>query len=122
MRYQNSFRKLIVWREGKKLTLSVYRLTKQFPQEEKFAMVSQMRRAAYSFITNIAEGNSRRTIKDKHKFFNIAQASMVELDCFSELAFDLDYYNKDKYQELLEEINKCSFLLQKLINSQKLIP
>jgi four helix bundle protein len=114
-----TFRKLIVWQEGKKLVLLVYCLTKIFPPEEKFAMVTQMRRTAYSFLVNIAEGNSRNSIKDKLRFFNIAQASIVELDCFSELAFELKYVNDDNYQELLDEINKCSFLLQKLISSQK---
>ena len=59
VKYKNSFRQLIVWQESKKLTLLVYEFTKDFPQEEKFAMVSQIRRAAYSIMANIAEGNSK---------------------------------------------------------------
>lgn len=118
MQYEKSFRKLIAWRQGKEMAMYVYKVTIDFPSEEKFAMVSQMRRSAYSFIANIAEGNAKNTIKDKHRFFNIAQGSIVELDCFAELAFELKYIKKENYDKLLELLNKSSFLLHKLIVSQ----
>ncbi len=81
-------------------------------------MVSQMRRSAYSFLANIAEGNAKKHYKDRCNFFNIAQGSLVELDCFSEIAFGLRYINEPEYQKLLELINKCGYLLSKFINSQ----
>ena len=119
MEYKNTFRKLIVWQKGKELTLFVYKITLKFPLEEKFAMVSQMRRAAYSFIANIAEGNSKSSNKDKINFFNIAQASLVELDCFGEIAFELGYISEEDYKILLELINKSGYLITKLIKSQQ---
>lgn len=119
MQYNNSFRQLIVWQKGKELTLFVYKITLKFPPEEKFAITSQMRRAVYSFISNIAEGNAKKHIKDRVNFFNIAEGSLTELDCFAEIAYDLNYINKNDYNKLLELINKCAFLLIKFIKSQK---
>jgi len=119
MEYKNSFRKLVVWQRGKELALFIYSITKEFPTEEKFAMVSQMRRAAYSFIANIAEGNSKKGLKDRCNFFNISQGSLNELDCYGEIAYSLDYITKDDYEKLLELINKSAYLLIKFIKSQK---
>lgn len=119
MQYQNSFRQLIVWQKGKELTMLIYQLTKEFPQEEKFAMTSQLRRCSYSFLANIAEGNAKRHFKDRCNFFNIAQGSLVELDCFTEIAHELHYINCQNYLKLIELINKCAYLLIKFIKSQK---
>lgn len=119
MQYQGSFRQLVVWQKGKELTIYIYKITKDFPSEEKFAMVSQMRRSSYSFLANIAEGNSKIHLKDRLNFFNIAQGSLTELDCFAEIAFELKYINKIQYDILLELINKSAFLLIKFIKSQK---
>ncbi|MEK7511921.1 MAG: four helix bundle protein [Patescibacteria group bacterium] len=119
VKYENSFRQLIVWQESKKLTLLVYECTKDFPNEEKFAMVSQMRRAAYSILANIAEGNSKRHYKDRCRFFNIAVGSLNELDCFIEIAHELKYLNDENNKKLLEYINKTGHLLHKFIYSQK---
>ena len=119
MQYQNSFRQLAIWQKAKELTLFIYKITKKFPAEEKFAMVSQMRRSAYSTLANIAEGNAKNHLKDRLNFFNISKGSLVELDCFSEIAKDLNYINQNEYNTLLEYINKTAFLLNKFINSQK---
>ncbi|MFA4834070.1 MAG: four helix bundle protein [Patescibacteria group bacterium] len=118
MQYGKSFRQLIVWQKGKELTLFVYQLTKDFPPEERFAIVSQMRRAAYSFLSNIAEGNAKKTHKDRCNFFNIAQGSLIELDCFAEISCELKYINEQDYLTLLELINKCGYLLKHFIDSQ----
>lgn len=120
MEYQNSFRKLIVWQEGKKLSLFIYKITRQFPPEEKFAMSSQMRRSGYSFIANIAEGNAKKHQKDRINFFHIARGSLVELDCFTEIAYELKYINEAEYKALLELINKCGYLIHRFIISQSL--
>jgi len=118
MQYQKSFRQLVVWQKGKELTLFVYSLTKEFPPEERFAMVSQMRRSAYSFLANIAEGNAKKFYRDRCNFFNIAQGSLVELDCFAEIALELNYINSQDYLRLLELINKSGYLLKHFIDSQ----
>jgi four helix bundle protein len=121
MKYQNSFRQLAVWQKGKELTLLIYEITKSFPPEEKFAMASQMRRASYSLLSNVAEGNTKNHLKDRCNFFNIAKGSLVELDCFSEIAFELGYIKKEVYNKIIENINKTAYLLNKFIGSQKII-
>jgi len=108
---KNNFRKLLVWQKSKELTILIYETTVKFPSEEKFAMVPQMRRSAYSIMANIAEGNSKLRTKDKCNFFNIAQGSLNELDSFCELAFELRYIDKEKYEKILELINKTGYLL-----------
>lgn len=96
----------------------MYKITKEFLTEERFAMVSQMRRAAYSFLANIAEGNAKKFYRDRCNFFNIAQGSLVEMDCFSEIVHELNYINYQDYLKLLELINKCGYLLKHFIDSQ----
>lgn len=119
MQYKGSFRKLIVWQKAKELTLLIYKITKSFPIEERFAMSSQMRRAAYSLLANIAEGNSKIHTKDRKNFFNISFGSLTELDCFSEIAYELKYISKQDYLNIVEFINKVAYLLVNFIKSQK---
>ncbi|NCO79689.1 hypothetical protein CO116_01590 [Candidatus Falkowbacteria bacterium CG_4_9_14_3_um_filter_38_19] len=68
MQYQNTFRQLVVWQKAKELTLFVYKITNNFPGEEKFALSSQMRRASSSVLANIAEGNAKITKRDRCHF------------------------------------------------------
>ena len=117
--YQNSFRQLIVWQKAKELTLRIYNITKGFPKEETYALVSQLRRASSSVMANIAEGNERVGVKDRLKFFNQAKSSLVEVDCFWELAENLGYLNERDYLDVLECINKTAYLLNKFMFSQK---
>lgn len=77
-----SFEDLMVWQKAHQLVLEVYRITKEYPQEEKFALVSQMRRAVVSVPANIAEGFRKRGIRDKLNFYNIAQGSLDELNYY----------------------------------------
>jgi four helix bundle protein len=85
------FEDLVVWQRAHELTLGVYRLTSGFPRDEKFGLVSQMRRAAVSVPANIAEGFKKRGSKDKANFYNIAQGSLEELRYYFILARDLGY-------------------------------
>ncbi len=75
----NSFMDLIVWQKSHQLTLDVYRTTSLFPNSEKFGLVSQMRRAAYSIPSNIVEGHSRKSRKEFLQFLSIAKGSLEEL-------------------------------------------
>lgn len=109
--------RLIVWQEAYKLCLHVYKITIQFPKHELFGLVSQMRRSSYSVPINIAEGNTRRTSKDKYHFLVIAQSSLEELHCESRLAFDLQYISQEEFQGVDQAINRTSFLLVKLMKS-----
>ena len=85
------FEKLDVWKKAHRLTLEVYGLTKAFPADERFGLVSQMRRAATSVPANIAEGYRKRGKKDKLNFYNIAQGSLDELKYYLILSKDLGY-------------------------------
>ena len=85
------FEDLDVWRRAHALVLDVYRLTGRFPNDEKFGLVSQMRRAAVSVPANIAEGFKKRGSKDKANFYNIAQGSLEELRYYYILSRDLGY-------------------------------
>jgi four helix bundle protein len=84
-----SFEQLEVWQKAHALTLEVYRLTAKFPTEEKFGLVSQMRRAAVAVPANIAEGFKRSGKLDKVRFYNIAHASLEELRYYFILSQDL---------------------------------
>ncbi len=85
----SSFTQLDAWREAHKLVLSVYKITRGYPNEEKFGLVSQMRRASVSVPANIAEGFKRRGIQDKIRFYNIAEGSLEELKYFFILSKDV---------------------------------
>ncbi|MEJ2048211.1 MAG: four helix bundle protein, partial [Dehalococcoidia bacterium] len=74
-----SFQQLEVWQEAHKLVLAIYELMKGYPGEERFGLVSQMRRAAVSIPANIAEGFKRRGIAEKVRFYNLAEGSLEEL-------------------------------------------
>lgn len=90
------FTDLLVWREAHKLVLMVYGLTKDFPDTEKYGLVSQMRRAAVSIPANIAEGFKRHGIQDKIRFYNIAEGSLEELKYFLILSKDLMYIRSNE--------------------------
>jgi four helix bundle protein len=109
------FQDLKVWQEGHKLVLMVYRITKKFPGEEKFSLVSQMRRAAISIPANIAEGFKRRGLQDKIRFYNTAEGSLEELKYFFILAKDLEYTRSNG--ELVDQANTVGRLLYGLIRS-----
>ena len=84
-----SFEQLEVWQKAHALTLEVYRMTAGFPSEEKFGLISQMRRAAVAVPANIAEGFKRNGKPDKVRFYNIAHASLEELRYYFILSQDL---------------------------------
>jgi len=115
-----SFEDLIVWQKSHELALEIYKITKDFPQDEKFGLVSQMRRAAVSVAANIAEGFKRRTTKDKINFYNTSQSSLNELEYYIVLIEDLRYADSlDKIKFLIEEVGK---MLNGLISSINRIP
>ncbi len=115
-----SFKDLIVWQKSHELALEIYKITKDFPQDEKFGLVSQMRRAAVSVAANIAEGFKRRTTKDKINFYNTSQSSLNELEYYIVLIEDLRYADSlDKIKFLIEEVGK---MLNGLISSINRIP
>jgi len=115
-KYTGGFRKLVVWQRSHELTKNIYIITKSFPSEERYGITSQIRDAASSVGANIAEGSSRRTKNDQRKFYNIAKASLSEVDNFLELSHDLGYMPEKDYEILLEHLNKVAYLLCRLID------
>ena len=88
------FQDLVVWQKAHEFALGVYRITKGFPSEERFGLISQFRRAAVSVAANIAEGYKRRTSRDKAWFVTISQGSLEECRYFLILAKDLKYIDE----------------------------
>ena len=108
------FTELKVWQQSHALTLDVYRLSSAFPSEEKYGLVSQLRRAASSGPTNIAEGSKRRGGQDYARFLNVAEGSLVETEYLLMLGRDLGYVRSEKVQELLHSIAGIARMLHAL--------
>ena len=92
--------KMPIFEESKKLTLECFRITKDFPSEEKFAMVQQIRRAALSVHLNIAEGCSRKSGLERKRFFEISRGSVIEIDTAFDIALELKYKNEKELLQL----------------------
>src|SRR3989338_6098100 len=85
------FTDLIAWQEGHKLVLLIYQITKDFPKDELYGLISQMRRAAVSITSNLAEGFSRRSSKDKNNFYTMSLTSLIELQNQLLISKDVSY-------------------------------
>lgn len=95
-----SFTDLTVWQEGHKLVLEIYRETKNFPSQEVFGLVSQLRRAAVSITSNIAEGFTRASFAEKAKFYSISRGSLVEVQNQLIIARDVGLLSKEVFDRL----------------------
>lgn len=109
-----SFEKLDVWKLGRELTKNIYKISRNFPEDERFGLTSQIRRASISVISNIAEGSSRKSGKEQARYTEIAFGSLLEILNQLIAADDLEYINGDvviKQRPLIEEIgNKLNRL------------
>lgn len=121
-----NFKDLDVWSRSHKMTLEIYKITLEFPKEELYGLVNQMRRSSQSIPTNIAEGCGRNSEKELLRYCNIAMGSASELEYQLLLAFDLSYLKQDEYTSLFEELitikrklNKFIQFLQKEIQNLK---
>lgn len=114
-----SFTDLNVWKEGHKLVLMIYKITKSFPKTETYSLIDQMRRASASITSNIAEGFSRQTYKEKLQFYYMAQGSLSELKNFLLIAKDVDYLEKESFSQLLSQANLTHQILQGFIQKTK---
>jgi len=114
-----SFEKLECWQHARRLAVLIYQNTKTFPAEERFGIISQMRRAAISIASNIAEGTSRKTNKDQSHFSTVAYSSTVELLNDLIISNDLKFLPDDKYKEGRNLIEKQTFLIANLRKSQE---
>jgi len=115
----SSYRDLDVWKQSRFLVKNVYQLSKSFPKEEQFGLINQLRRAAISVPSNIAEGAGRNHSKDSIQFFFIARGSLYEIETQLIIAFDLEYISDSQLHEVLEHIARCKKLLNGFINYSK---
>ena len=113
-----SFEKLDVWQKSRTLVATIYQLTKKFPQEERFGLTNQIRRASVSVSSNIAEGNSRFSPNDKAHFFQISFSSLMELLNQLILANDLQFISETELHSLRPLIDEIANKLNALHHSQ----
>lgn len=110
-----TFRDLRVWQSAQDLCVNIYKLTVEFPKHEQFGLTSQMRRAAVSVPSNIAEGFGRRSAKEKEQFYHHSLGSIFELDTQLEIAFKLDFLKASEHEALCKEIEYCKAMLIRLL-------
>ncbi|MFQ5930305.1 MAG: four helix bundle protein [Acidobacteriota bacterium] len=108
------FTELKVWQRSHALALEIYRRTEAFPSEERFGLVSQLRRAAVSVPTNIAEGSKRKQNRDYARFLNIAEGSLAETEYLLLLSRDLGYLDRDIAKQSLSEVDEIARMLNSL--------
>lgn len=118
MDYQFPFEKLEVWKLSKDFVKEIYRLTNEFPDSEKYGMVSQIRRAAISVPNNLAEGAGRFSGKDQARFSEIAYGSLMEVTNLLIISIELEMLSKEKVKEMMLEIHVIAKKISSLRNYQ----
>ena len=113
------FKNLIVYQKSKELVKQVYALLKQFPDDERFALCGQIRRAAISVPSNIVEGMARLSTKDQSHFLNIAYGSLMELYAQLDIAHDLGYINHDDFVKIETQIDEIDKMIISLTYIRK---
>ena len=106
-----TFTDLDAWKEGHRLVLMIYEITKKFPKEELYGLIDQIRRAVVSITSNLAEGFSRQSFKEKVQFYYLARGSVTELQNQLLIARDIGYINNEQFQKIANQ----SILVHKLI-------
>ncbi len=107
-----------VYKTSYQLSLETYRISKFLPAEERYALVSQIRRAALSVHLNIAEGSSRKSLQERKRYYEISRGSVIEIDSALDVIVGLKYLNIDQLRTMGEVIVKTFKLLSGLIDSQ----
>lgn len=117
----HNFKELKIWQKSRELTKEIYLITQKFPKEEKYDLISQIRRSAISIPSNIAEGSGRESKKEFVRFLNISISSAFELETQIIISNDLGYINNQEYNLVINEINeiqKMIFGLRKSIETK----
>jgi len=118
----HQYKELNIWKKSVELGTSIYKLTKQFPADERFGLISQMRRATVSVPSNIAEGAGRKSNKEFSQFLSISYRSLCELDTQLIISTNLGYLGEDEltqYSNRIVELQKMIFSLIKKLNREK---
>ena len=106
------FENLHAWQRSKLLSLLIYKIAAEYPDTERYGLISQMRRAAVSIQSNIAEGSARNTNRDQFHFYTMSYSSLIELLNQLVLSYDLEFCSKEYFEEVRNEIA----IVSKLIN------
>ncbi len=114
-----SFTELVAWKRSHSLVIDVYKITKSFPNEERFGLTDQLRRAVVSVSSNIAEGFNKRTSADKNHFYSIALGSVAEIQNQLLISRDLNYLKNDIFQILGRHTVEVHKLVNALMKSSK---
>lgn len=117
----HNYKELQVWLKGRSLVSRIYLLTESFPEQEKFGLTSQMKRAAISIPSNMAEGAGRGSNADFGRFLSIANGSCFELETQLYIAQDLNFINEIQFKEteiLMKELQKMLFSLKNKITTK----
>ena len=109
--YEPGYKKLVLYQKAHQLVLDIYRVTKHYPRDEQFGLISQMRRASISVPANVIEGWARNSVKEKRNFCYIARGSLVELLYYLDLSKDLDLLS----QLERDDIHKLAYETLKLL-------
>ena len=113
------FKELLVWQKSINFVTEIYKETESFPKSEMYGLVSQIRRATVSIASNIAEGNSRRSVPDYVQFLRISRGSCAEVETQLIISKNLGFLNEEKSLKLNQDIIEISKMLNGLINSLK---
>jgi four helix bundle protein len=111
------YRQLAVWKRAYALTAEIYRSTRPFPDSERYGLTSQMRRAAISILSNIAEGSGRQSDREQVRFLRIARGSTCELECQLLLSHDVGYLKPGDWLILDSDCREVGRMLTGLIKS-----
>jgi four helix bundle protein len=111
-----NYRDLIAWQKAKALALEIYRCTKRFPKDEMYGLTSQMRRAAVSVPSDIAEGKGRHSHKELPQFLYRARGSLLELETQLSIAHELEYIDDLAFRHLEEMAGELGRVLNGLVN------
>ena len=107
----HNFKELIVWQKSRYFVKDIYKLTRNFPDDERFGLTQQIRRASVSIPSNIAEGSGRGTNNDFIRFINFANGSAFEVETQLYLALDLAYISQSEFEELIAKLLDIERLL-----------
>lgn len=110
-----TFRDLQAWQASRVVVLLVYKITGKFPKNELYALTDQIRRAAISISSNIAEGFGRRSYKEKVQFYNIARGSLIEVENQAITSHDIGYVSKEELNKFMDKAEYAHRLLSGLI-------
>ena len=96
---KKGYRRLVVWQKADELAYEIYKVTKEFPRDERFGLISQMRRASVSVAANIVEGYTHSTRKERSRFYEIARSSLTELEYYIDFVYErLGYLTKEQHE------------------------